>query len=50
MKLLIAYLFFALVLGLRAGRRPDGELARWPLAAGALVLGVGYLSLRVILE
>lgn len=47
MKFLIAYLFFALILGLRAGP-PYRRLSTWPLVIGAFVLGVGFLSLRVI--
>lgn len=47
MKLLILYLLFALVLGLVAGPQ-HRRLATWPLVVGAFVVGVGFLSLRVI--
>jgi hypothetical protein len=46
-KFLIAYLFLALILGLRAGA-PGRKLSTRPLLIGAFVLAVGYLSQRVI--
>jgi hypothetical protein len=47
MKFLIAYLFLALILGLRAGA-PGRRLSTKPLLIGAVVLAAGYLSQRVI--
>ncbi len=48
MKPLIAFLVVALVVGLRAPRRPDQR--GWPLLVMACMLGASYLSLRIISE
>jgi hypothetical protein len=52
MKLLLAYLFLALFLGMRAARtREDGterDIPRWHLLAVSFVVGLAFLSLRVI--
>jgi hypothetical protein len=51
-KVLLLFLFVALLLGLRAARyRPDGSEARlpaWQLVALSVVVGLSFLSLRVI--
>lgn len=49
MKLLLVYLFVALVMGLWSGPYPR-RMKSWPLMIGAFVLGIGFLSLRVILS
>jgi hypothetical protein len=48
MKFLLVYLFFALVVGIRDAAVRRERLTTWPLLVGAFVLGVGFLSLRVI--
>jgi hypothetical protein len=52
MKLLLIFLFVALVLGIRAARvRDDGseaDIPRWHLLVLSCFVGLAYLSLRVI--
>jgi hypothetical protein len=52
MKVLLAYLFFALFLGMRAAhKRDDGserDIPHWLLLTVSLIVGAAFLSLRVI--
>jgi hypothetical protein len=52
MKLLLAYLFFAMFLGVRAARRgPDHEgrpIPAWQLLVVSFVVALSFLSQRVI--
>jgi hypothetical protein len=50
MKLLLLFLFFALCLGWRAANAGEfgRVLSRWPLLMASLVVGLAFLSLRVI--
>lgn len=47
MKVLLGFLFFVFVAGLRAGDR-DSPVRRWPLAIASAFVAAGYLSLRVV--
>lgn len=52
MKLLLLYLFIAVLLGLRAASRPprkSGEdIPAWQLLVLSFVVGAAFMSLRVI--
>ena len=52
MKLLLAYLFVALFLGMRAARRgydgADRQIPAWHLLVLSFVVGLAFLSQRVI--